>query len=140
MVEGCTGNSILKISPVLPSIEIMSPSEIRIDFIVANFSFSLTSISSAPHTAVFPIPRATTAACEVFPPRLVNIPMAAIIPDKSSGLVSRRNKITGSPRSAHSIAVSESKTAFPTAAPGEAAIPLVIADGASRLSNCGNIN
>ena len=57
-----------------------------------------TSSSSAPQTQVLPIPRATTAAWEVLPPRLVRIPAAAIMPSRSSGLVSRRTSTTSSPR------------------------------------------
>ena len=38
--------------------------------------------------ARLPIPRATTAACEVIPPWTVRIPCAAIIPWMSSGVVS----------------------------------------------------
>ena len=64
------------------------------------------------------MPRATTAACDVLPPRLVRMPRAATMPRRSSGLVSRRTRITSSPRSAHSTAAAESKTTLPTAAPG----------------------
>ena len=78
------------------------------------------------------MPRATTAACEVFPPRAVRIPSAAIMPSRSSGLVSLRTSTTCSPRSAHALAVGESNTARPTAAPGEAAIPLVSSSRAGR--------
>ena len=56
-----------------------------------------TSIASAPHTQVRPIPRATTAAWLVLPPRLVSTPVAAIMPSRSSGLVSRRTSTTDSP-------------------------------------------
>ena len=86
------------------------------------------------------MPRATTAACEVFPPRAVRIPSAAIMPSRSSGLVSLRTSTTCSPRSAHALAVGESNTARPTAAPGEAAIPLVSSSRAADRSNCGNIS
>ena len=43
------------------------------------------------------MPRATTAACEVFPPRLVRMPRAATIPCEVVGVVSRRTRMTGSP-------------------------------------------
>ena len=82
-----------------------------------------TSSSSAPQTQVLPMPRATTAAWLVLPPRLVRMPWAAIMPCRSSGLVSRRTRMTSSPAAARSTAVAESKTALPTAAPGEALIP-----------------
>ena len=99
-----------------------------------------TSISSAPQTQVLPMPRATTAACDVLPPRAVRMPFDAIMPTRSSGLVSRRTSTTSSPRSAHSFAVGESNTARPTAAPGEAAIPRVSSSGFPLGSNCGNIS
>ena len=57
-----------------------------------------TSSDSAPHTQVRPMPRATTAAWEVLPPRLVRMPRAATMPRRSSGLVSLRTRITSSPR------------------------------------------
>ena len=82
-----------------------------------------TSSSSAPQTQVLPMPRATTAACEVLPPREVRMPSAAIMPSRSSGLVSRRIRMTFSPDRDHLTAVYESKTALPTAAPGDAAMP-----------------
>ena len=47
-------------------------------------------ISPQPATQGFPIPRATTAACEVIPPRAVKTPWAACIPPTSSGEVSAR--------------------------------------------------
>ena len=77
----------------------------------------------APHTQVRPIPRATTAAWLVLPPRLVSTPVAAIMPSRSSGLVSRRTSITDSPAACRATAVAESNTAAPTAAPGDAARP-----------------
>ena len=61
---------------------------------------TFTLSASAPQTQVRPIPRATTAACDVLPPRLVRMPRAATIPRKSSGLVSLRTRITASPWSA----------------------------------------
>ena len=64
-----------------------------------------TSSSSAPHTQVLPIPRATTAAWLVLPPRLVRMPWAAIMPFRSSGLVSRRTRMTFSPDRDHFTAV-----------------------------------
>ena len=85
-----------------------------------------TSSSSAPQTQVLPIPRATTAAWLVLPPRLVRMPLAAIIPCRSSGFVSRRTRMTASPAAARSTALAESNTALPTAAPGEALTPVVI--------------
>ena len=86
------------------------------------------------------MPRATTAAWEVLPPRAVKMPVAAIMPSRSSGLVSRRTKTTRSPFSAHLTAVAESNTALPTAAPGEAAMPEATILEVEAESNCGNIN
>ena len=86
------------------------------------------------------MPRATTAACEVLPPRAVRMPLAAIMPPRSSGLVSLRTSSTCSPLAAHSTAVAESKTTRPTAAPGDAAMPWVSSLRTPDLSNCGNIS
>ena len=101
---------------------------------------SSTEIESVPQTAVLPIPLATTAACEVLPPRLVRIPWDATIPTKSSGLVSRRTRITFFPDLDKSNARFESKTTSPTAAPGDAGIPRAISCNCPDVSNCGNIN
>ena len=90
------------------------------------------------------MPRATTAAWLVLPPRLVRIPWAAIMPARSSGVVSRRTSTTSSPRPAHSTAVSLSKTTRPTAAPGLAPMPLPSSGWSFVLSslapNAGNIS
>ena len=48
-----------------------------------------------PQTQHFPIPLATTAACDVIPPRKVTIASELIIPSISSGEVSSLTKITG---------------------------------------------
>src|SRR6478672_11827612 len=76
--------------------------------------------SAQPATHGLPIWRATTAACDVAPPRAVRMPWATAMPWKSSGEVSTRTSTTCSPRPTHSTAVSALKTARPTAAPGEA--------------------
>ena len=83
------------------------------------------------------MPRATTAACEVLPPREVSTPAAAIMPGRSSGLVSRRTRITGSVAAA---AAAESKTTRPTAAPGDAPTPTASGAGAAARSKAGNIS
>ena len=127
-------------SPVDPSMLISSPSAITTDPTLATRVAASTSSASAPQTQVLPMPRATTAACEVLPPRAVRMPLAAIMPSRSSGLVSLRTSTTCSPRSAQAFAVGESKTARPTAAPGDAAMPLVNSSRAADLSNCGNIS
>ncbi len=110
--------------PVVPSIEMTSPSlTVMPPTLNCRLAPSIFS-ASAPQTAGLPIPRATTAACDVLPPCEVRIPLAAIIPWRSSGLVSRRTSRTASPLSPSSAAVSASKTALPVAAPGEAFSPL----------------
>jgi hypothetical protein len=81
------------------------------------------SIASQPETQGFPMPRATTAACEVLPPRLVRMPCAAKKPWMSSGLVSSRTRITLSPSLPRRSAVSASNTIAPEAAPGDAGSP-----------------
>ena len=85
------------------------------------------------------MPRATTAAWLVLPPRLVKMPWAAIMPCRSSGLVSRRTRITFSPRAASSTARSESNTTLPTAAPGDALTPVVSFVTLVLSSNRGNM-
>ena len=71
------------------------------------------------------MPRATTAACEVMPPRAVRIALASTIPWKSSGEVSRRTRMTDCPARPSFSARSASNTAVPHAAPGEAGRPVV---------------
>ena len=119
----------------------VSPSRTTVPSGVLNcLALVSTSRVSAPHTQVRPMPRATTAACEVLPPRLVRMPAAATMPCRSSGLVSRRTRMTGVPSAAIRTAASESKTATPTAAPGEALIPLAISERAPSGSKWGNIS
>ena len=72
------------------------------------------------------MPRATTAACEVMPPRVVRMPSAACMPWMSSGLVSTRTRITRRPCDFISSASSEENTISPEAAPGEAGRPVAI--------------
>jgi hypothetical protein len=79
---------------------------------------------STPHTHGFPIPRATTAACDVMPPWAVTTAWAWMTPWMSSGVVSNRTRMTGSPARPRLSAVSASKTALPTAAPGDAFSPV----------------
>ena len=96
-------------------------------------------MSPQPDTQQVPIPRATTAACDVIPPRTVKIPCEAFIPVISSGDVSRRTRTTFSPLSFHSTASSAVNTTLPQAAPGEAPSPLPAGVAALRdaASNCG---
>lgn len=122
--DGMTGTSPRYTLPVVPSMETTSPSVTVRPPTVNFFAGTLTSISSAPETQVLPIPRATTAAWLVLPPREVRMPREAIMPFRSSGLVSRRTRITASPAPAHSTARAEVKTTLPDAAPGDAPMPL----------------
>ena len=71
------------------------------------------------------MPRATTAAWLVMPPRVVRMPRAACMPCMSSGLVSIRISTTASPLAARISASSELNTATPDAAPGLAGRPLL---------------
>ena len=111
-------------SPVPPSIVITSPSFSLWPLREAVLAFASSESASQPATQGFPIPRATTAACEVMPPWAVRIPCAAIIPWMSSGVVSQRTRITDVPFFPLSSAVSASKTIPPDAAPGEAFNPV----------------
>ena len=110
--------------PVVPSMVIQSPSRSTWPAIVALRPWRSIVIPSKPATQGRPIPRATTAACEVAPPREVRMPFAAIMPCTSSGAVSTRTRITSSPRAPRATALSASNTISPVAAPGEALSPL----------------
>ena len=70
------------------------------------------------------MPRATTAAWEVMPPRVVRMPSAACMPWMSSGEVSTRTRMTGRPAFFAASASSEVNTISPQAAPGEAGRPV----------------
>ena len=110
-------------SPVEPSTEITSPSRI-VRPPASNARRSSSTITSpAPTTQHLPMPTATTAACDVRPPREVTMPWAAYIPATSSGEVSGRTRITFPPARARSTAWSASNTTSPTAAPGAAGSP-----------------
>ena len=84
--------------PVVPSTEIQSPWWTTV--VPTLNEESPMDTDSAPTTAGFPQPRATTAAWLTRPPRAVRIPSAASIPWTSSGDVSLRTRTTFSPRSA----------------------------------------
>mmetsp|Transcript_8810 Transcript_8810/g.27786 ORF Transcript_8810/g.27786 Transcript_8810/m.27786 type:complete len:344 (-) Transcript_8810:1295-2326(-) len=94
-------------SPVLPSIEIQSPSRTTLPpGAVTTRSAMLTTRSPQPATHGLPQPRATTAACEVMPPREVTMPSDTCMPPTSSALVSWRTRITFLPAATHSSASS----------------------------------
>ena len=82
-----TATSPRKTAPAVPSNDNGSPSRTTNPSgpVAVRASSSTISIS-APTTQGFPIPRATTAACEVLPPRLVRIPWAAIMPPEVLGV------------------------------------------------------
>ena len=111
--------------PVVPSIVSQSPSCNSALAEAARFSCGGRSASaSQPATHGLPMPRATTAACEVAPPFAVSTPRAAIMPCTSSGVVSTRTRIVSLPCSFHATASSAVNTICPVAAPGEALSPL----------------
>ena len=60
--------------PVVPSMVMTSPSLITVSPANALRSWTSTWMPSAPATQGLPMPRATTAACEVLPPREVRMP------------------------------------------------------------------
>ena len=93
-------------------------------------------MSPQPDTQQVPIPRATTAACDVIPPRTVKIPCARFIPSISSGDVSSLAKIRSfSPALCILMTSSAVKHNLPVAAPGDAARPVAITLAAFRLSS-----
>ena len=77
------------------------------------------------------MPRATTAAWLVMPPRVVTMPSAACMPWMSSGEVSTRTRIALRPACRSASASSAENTISPLAAPGEAGRPIAIG---SRLT------
>ena len=112
--------------PVVPSMEIMSPSLMTMSVpttLACFFSASMRS-ASTPQTHGAPMPRAMTAACDVLPPCEVRMPSAAIMPARSSGFVSQRTSTHLRPASATATASAAENTASPTAAPGDAFRPL----------------
>ena len=100
---------------------------------------SLNLTSAQPQTHGVPIPRATTAACEVRPPVEVKIPCATAIPAMSSGDVSLRTRRTFFPSFDQASASSAVNTICPHPAPGEAFKPLAISTAflTASLSSCG---
>ena len=116
-----TGPTITR--PVPPSIVITSPTFSVCSPIVTVWALASIESPSQPATHGFPIPRATTAACDVIPPCAVRTPRAWIRPWMSSGVVSQRTRITSSPALPRASAVSASSTISPDAAPGDAFNP-----------------
>ena len=81
-------------------------------------------MASHPTMQHLPQPRATSAACEVIPPRVVRIPSAARMPSMSSGDVSSRMRMAFMPSAAAAMASAELNTIWPTAPPGDAGRPI----------------
>ena len=79
--------------PVVPSSEIQSPCLKVWPLTRSSFLASSTVQSPAPATQHLPMPRVTTAACEVMPPREVRMPEATSMPAMSSGVVSPRTRM-----------------------------------------------
>ena len=141
---GTSGTSPMITAPVPPSMVRTSPSDrVWPCSVIVRASTSIAS-ASQPATHGFPIPRATTAACDVMPPCAVSTPAAWISPWMSSGVVSQRTRITCSPARPRCSAVSASSTILPLAAPGEAFRPLAATShsavgsiiGCSSWSSC----
>ena len=120
---GTSSTSPRTTRPVPPSIVIVSPSASSSPPIVTVRAERSIESPSQPATHGLPIPRATTAACDVMPPCAVRIPFAWISPWMSSGVVSQRTRITSSPLRPRCSAVFASSTIAPQAAPGEAFRP-----------------
>ena len=135
-----TATSPSTISPVVPEIEMTSPSCTVTPPATNCFAARSIFTASAPQIAGVPMPRATTAACDTRPPRDVRMPSAAIMPCRSSGDVSGRTRITCSPASWRASASSAVKYTLPTAAPGDAFSPLASTVNSAFGSNCGCSN
>ena len=121
---GTSGTDPTITRPVPPSIVSWSPSRSSTSPIRSVRAFVSIERASQPATQGFPIPRATTAACEVMPPWAVRTPRAWMRPWMSSGVVSQRTRITSSPALPRASARSASSTIAPDAAPGEALRPV----------------
>mmetsp|Transcript_29085 Transcript_29085/g.81398 ORF Transcript_29085/g.81398 Transcript_29085/m.81398 type:complete len:301 (+) Transcript_29085:1433-2335(+) len=121
-------------SPVVPLIEIQSPSFRVRPARATSPAPSLTAISARPQTQGFPHPRATTAAWLVIPPQAVRMPSLACIPPTSSALVSWRTRITCLSCWLHAAAAGAENTIWPTAAPGLAASPVPKTRPSSRYA------
>ena len=141
--SGCvTGAAPANTWPLVPSMVMTSPTA---SVVLPSVMVSPEMCSaSTPHTAGRPMPTATTAAWLVLPPRAVMMPLAAIMPCRSSGVVSSRTRMTASPASPRRSASSAVSTMAPVAAPGDALTP--VASGsrpaifAPTRSSCGNSN
>ena len=124
-------------TPVAPSIEMTSPARRTCSpAVTVSASWSMRS-PPAPQIAGRPMPRATTAACDAEPPLTVRMPVAAIMPGRSPGVVSLMTSRTDSPASVISTAVSLVSAMRPTAAPGDAPRPETSGTSAPVSFGCG---
>ena len=109
IVAGFTATCPSYTLPVAPSIVRKSPFLYDLPFTTIVLA-SLNVTSEQPQTQGVPIPRATTAACDVRPPVDVRIPCATAIPAMSSGEVSLRTRRTFLPSFAQASASSAVNT------------------------------
>ena len=126
-------------SPVPPSMETTSPSCSTRSVPATLTCLAAASMCSAstPQTQGLPMPRAMTAAWLVLPPWLVRMPSAAVMPARSSGVVSQRTRTQACPASAAATASAAEKTTAPTAAPGLALRPRAMTLRSAPLAICG---
>ena len=125
-------------SPEVPSTVMTSPSaKLRPPAVRIKRRLGSKRRSEAPTMQGSPRPRPITAAWLVMPPRSVSTATAECMPRISSGAVSRRTRMQGSPRAAWACAVAEEKAMRPVAAPGEAAMPRATTSRAPRGSTWG---
>ena len=91
--DGTSGSAPGRTSPVVPSTETTSPPATTVPpAVVKRRAVTSTRRLSAPQMQTPPMLRATTAAWLVLSPRLVSTAWAAIIPGRSSGVVSGRTR------------------------------------------------
>ena len=113
--------------PVAPSRVITAPSVSSVPSgSLRVFPFVSIETSSAPTIHGNPRVLATTAACELMPPRSVKMPAELCMPRISSGVVSWRTRIALSPRASAAIAALAVKNTLPVPAPVLAPIPSAI--------------
>mmetsp|Transcript_5374 Transcript_5374/g.12297 ORF Transcript_5374/g.12297 Transcript_5374/m.12297 type:complete len:251 (+) Transcript_5374:602-1354(+) len=140
MAEASMGNAPRYTTPLVPLRVSASPSRTTMSPTRSSFLRASTSMASAPTMQHLPQPRATSAACEVMPPRAVRIASAARMPATSSGLVSSRTRMTCSLRAAASMAAAAVKTTLPVAPPGPAGKPrrmtLAFFSAAGSMTGC----
>src|SRR5450759_1198889 len=123
---GTSGSAPAKTSPVEPLRVTVSFLPYVTSPIVTVSPLGSILMPVAPATQVMPMPRATTAAWLVMPPWAVSTPWETMTPWMSSGVVSKRTRMTFSPLPPRSAASSAENERAPTAAPGEAGRPFTM--------------